>query len=328
MICRDAPSTIKAAGIEALLVDQTEPAGGTVAEYLGLPFVTICCALAVNREPNLPPVFTPWQYQKSPWARLRNQAGYFFYARVTQPIQSVLASYRRQWKLPKHKTFDDSFSTLAQISQQPAGFDFPHEALPPSFHYVGPLRGASPRSIPFPYEQLTGQPLIYASLGTLQNTKEEVFFKIAAACAGLDAQLVISHGGGMSSEAVQGLPGSPLVVSYAPQFELLAKASLTITHAGLNTVLDSLSHGVPVVAIPITYEQPAIAARLQWTGAGDIIELKELSSLMLRKTAQRVLSQAIYSQKASQIKTSIRKAGGVQQAASIIESFQPQATST
>jgi len=55
----------------------------------------------------------------------------------------------------------------------------------------------------------------------------------------------------MNAEAVQRLPGSPLVV-YAPQLELLAKARLTITHAGLNTVLDSLSNGVPLVAIPIT----------------------------------------------------------------------------
>jgi len=39
----------------------------------------------------------------------------------------------------------------------------------------------------------------------------------------------------------------PLVVEYAPQLELLAKARLTITHAGLNTVLDSLSNGVPLV---------------------------------------------------------------------------------
>jgi len=101
----------------------------------------------------------------------------------------------------------------------------------------------------FPFlERLTGQPLIYAS-GTVQNTKQEIFYCIAAACDQLDVQLVLSHGGGMNAEAVEGLPGSPLVVEYAPQLELLAKARLTITHAGLNTVLDSLSSGVPLVAI-------------------------------------------------------------------------------
>jgi len=50
MICQDAPAAIKAAGIETLLVDQTEPAGDTVAQFLGIPFITVCCALAINRN--------------------------------------------------------------------------------------------------------------------------------------------------------------------------------------------------------------------------------------------------------------------------------------
>ena len=58
-ICRDAPAAVKEARVDVLLVDQTEPAGGSVAEYLGLPFVTICNALALNREAAVPPPFTP-----------------------------------------------------------------------------------------------------------------------------------------------------------------------------------------------------------------------------------------------------------------------------
>ena len=41
------------------------------------------------------------------------------------------------------------------------------------------------------------RPLVYASLGTLQNGSEEIFRTIAEACAGLNAQLVISLGGGL-----------------------------------------------------------------------------------------------------------------------------------
>lgn len=109
---------------------------------------------------------------------------------------------------------------------------------------------------------MTGQPLIYASLGTLQNRLQYVFQYIAQACVGLDAQLIISLGGGISPESIPELPGSPLVVGYAPQLELLQKASLVITHAGLNTTIESLSHGVPMVAIPISLDQPGVAARI------------------------------------------------------------------
>src|SRR5579863_10293681 len=67
MICRDAPETVRACGIDRLLVDQTEPAGGSVADYLRIPFVTVCNALALNREPDLPPPFTGWPYSRGSW---------------------------------------------------------------------------------------------------------------------------------------------------------------------------------------------------------------------------------------------------------------------
>lgn len=68
-------------------------------------------------------------------------------------------------------------------------------------------------------------------MGTLQNRLTGVFQKIASACEGLDAQLVISLGGSASPESLPELPGNPLVVKYAPQLELLQKATLMITHA-------------------------------------------------------------------------------------------------
>jgi MGT family glycosyltransferase len=319
MFCRDLPDALQQAGIEALLLDQTEPAGATVAEYLGLPFVTVCCALAINREASIPPIFTAWNYQDTWWGRWRNRLGYYLFDVLTQSVQTSLNQYRQQWHLPKYRSFSDSFSSLAQISQQPAEFDFPRRELPPNFHYSGPFRNSSPYEIAFPYEKLTDKPLIYASLGTQQNTKEELFQQIASACQGLDIQLVIAHGGGISSEAIQSLSNSALVVNYAPQYELLKRASLTITHAGLNTVLDSLSHGVPLVAIPITYEQPAIAARIHWLGAGEIIPLQHFQVDKLKQVMQKVLQDTTYYQNAAKVQASMQQAGGVTKAAEIIE---------
>lgn len=319
IICQHAPAAIEAAGIEALLVDQMEPAGEAVAELLNIPFICVCNAQAIHRRADVPPFFTPWSYQNTWWARLRNQATYYMLDRSSQPILQVLNEYRQKWKLPVNPRLYASRSPLAQISQQSAAFDFPCANLPKHFHYTGPLRNPSPRKVPFPFEQLTGQPLIYASLGSMQNTKLEIFECIAAACQGLDVQLVIALGSKINPEAVQRLPGSPLLVEYAPQLEVIAKASLTITHGGLNTVLDSLSHAVPLIAIPITYEQPGNAARIKWTGTGEVIPLSSLSIPRLQAAIGRVLTEDFYLNNALRVKRSLESAGGVKRAADIVE---------
>ena len=319
MFGRDVPAAIERTGIDALLVDQTEPIGGAVAEHLKLPFITICNALVLSRDSEVPPPFTSWDYKRGSWPRLRNWAGYTASRRVTRPVFDLVNRFRRDWGLAKLRDAAESFSELAQISQQPAAFDFPRTNLPQSFHYVGPLRHASPRTIPFPWDKLDGRPLIYASLGTLQNRKEALFRQFAEACKDLNVQLVITHGGGLPESVTSTFPGNPLVVSYAPQLAVLSKASLTLTHAGLNTVLDSLTHGVPLVAVPITYEQPAIASRIRWAKVGEVLALQKVNPKRLRHFIEKTLSNMSYALAAQGVKRSIAEGGGANKAATIIE---------
>lgn len=319
LICRDAPQAVRDARVDMLLVDQTEPAGGSVAEHLGIPFVTLCNALALNREPDVPPPFSPWNYRKSAWARMRNTLGYAVSDRILAPVRGVLADYRRRWKLPAHKGSEDSYSQLAQISQQPREFDFPRIFLPSCFHYVGPLRNPARHKVEFPWERLDGRPLIYSSLGTLQNLKTDLFQCFVEACADLDVQLVIA---GRSPESLGPLPENVIAANYVPQLELLENASLTLTHGGLNTVLDSLSCGVPMVLVPLTYEQPAIAARVARIGAGEILPLSRLSPEGLRTEIRKITGDKTYSVNARVVAASIRTAGGVVRAVDIIQNAQ------
>ena len=322
---RDAPEVIKQAGVEALLVDQVTPEGGTVADFLDIPFVSICSAVVLNREETVPPHFTNWRYSPAWWAQLRNKTGYALLSQVAKPLREVIAKYRQEWKLPPHVSPNNSYSQLAQLSQQPAELEFPRQKLPQWFHFTGPYHSPIAREIPvFPEQKLTGQPIIYASMGTIQNRLIKVFYHIAEACVGLDAQLVISLGGSASPESLPALPGSPLVVEYAPQLELLRKATLTITHAGMNTTLECLSNGVPMVAIPIANDQPGIAARIAWAGVGEVIPVSRVNVTMLREAIKRVLTQESYKKNALMLQEAIHRAGGVSRAADIIE----QAVST
>lgn len=320
IVLRDTPEVIKESGVEALLVDQTMQGGGVVAEFVGIPFVTICSAVVLNREPGVPPFNTPWQYSPTWWARLRNKLGYQILSRVAKPIKDLIDESRQNWNLPLHSHVNKSYSPLAQISHQPAELEFPRENLPQWFHFTGPYHYSTNRTpVPFPWEKLTGQPLIYASMGTLQNRLVDVFEKIASACQGLDAQLVITLGGSGTPESLPELPGNPLVVSYAPQLELLQQTTLTITHAGMNTTLECLTNGVPMVAIPVANDQPGIASRIAWTGAGEVVPLKKLNVERLHKAVKQVLTEDSYKKNALRLQEDIKRSGGVKKAADIIE---------
>ena len=322
VMLQDVPQACKQAGVEALLIDQALFEGSTIAEHLNLPFVTVCNALLLNSEPSVPPSLTGWNYDPSVTGQLRNQIGTNLLKLAGVPVQLIVNRYREKWGLRTLSNNDqlDLWSKRAIISQQPPSFEFPRQQLPDYVHFVGPLVNNLARAeIPFPWEKLSDRPLIYASLGTVQNRLLRVFIQIAYACLGLDVQLVISLGGAIEPEKLGYVPGSPIVVKAAPQLALLKRASLCITHAGMNTTLESLSNGVPMVAIPVTNDQPAVAARIAWTKTGEVVDLDNCTVDNLKTAIQQVLYRPEYRQNVLKFKAEIEQAGGVTQAAEIIE---------
>ena len=314
------PTAVGQAGISALIVDQASIPSGTVADQLGLPFATVCNALILHSEPSVPPFFTPWLPRNAWYSRLRNRAAWAGLYRLYNPLLSLIREKRRTLGLSVPSRIEDTWSNCLQISQQPDVFEFPRQDLPEQFRFVGPLRLASREPpIPFPWNRLDdGRPLIYASLGTIQNRVAQAFRMIAEACDHLGGQLVISTGGA-DPEELGKLAGEPIVVAYAPQRELIQRATLVITHAGLNTALDSLSEGVPMVALPVTNEQPGVAARVRWLGAGEAIALKHATPARLRRLVVQVLSNSSYRDAARRVQDVIRDCGGAALAAELIE---------
>lgn len=321
-ILRSAPDVVSREKIDALVVDQVARAGGTVADQLGLPHVIVCNALAMNPDPQVPAGVLPWSYREGALGRWRNAVGDRLLSWLGRSLVGEIDNHRARLGLPRLPAGLCACSGLAEIAQQPAFFDFPRRALPANFHYTAPWHDAySGEPIPFPWEKLDGRPLIYASMGTLQNRLEFTFSTIAAACDGLDAQLVISLGS--RSQDAAGLAakfaGTPIVVSFAPQLELLKRAALSITHAGLNTALESLGVGLPMVAIPITNDQPGVASRLQWLGVAEVVQPGRLSVERLRAAITRVLSDPSYREKARRLQKEIHRVQGVARAGDIVE---------
>lgn len=317
----DLPPMLAADGVEFLMVDQALGAGSTVAELAGLPSAVACNALVLDQEPDVPPFCLGWAYRGDWVGRVRNAVGYRVIGRATRPVFSAINEVRGRHGLPPV----DGFAGLAGraravVSQLPPLFDFPRTRLRKDFHYVGPMVDADVRPpAPFPYDRLDGRPLVYASMGTLQNGVRRTFGTIAAACAGLGVQLVISLGGGGDPADLGDLPGDPIVVGFAPQLDLIKRSALCITHAGLNTALECLTEGVPMVAIPVTNDQPGVAARIKYRGAGEVVPLGSLTADRLRAAVRRVLADDAYRRAAGRLRDDIARCGGARQGADVVE---------
>ena len=145
------------------------------------------------------------------------------------------------------------------------------------------------------------------------------FRMIAEACVGLDLQLVISLGGGQDPALLADLPGDPIVVGYAPQLDLIRHSALTISHGGLNTVLESLACGVPMVVLPVTYDQPGVGARVECAGVGPSIPIARLTLKRLRVAVRTVLGDPAYRERAGLLRSSIEADDGLNRAADLIE---------
>ena len=318
---RDLPAIAARERLDGLVMDQIAVGTEGVCQVLGLPLAVGCAALSLHIESRVPPPLASWPYRTALPLRVRNTLAQFWINLTGLPAGRVISGYRFRHGLPMmgFHYINELRPSLVQVTQQPAFFDYPRRALPDHFHYTAPWvededRGDSA----FPWERLDGRPLIYASLGTIQNRLTPVFRTIAEACAGLDAQLVIALGN-RGATLPADLPGAPLVVDYAPQVALVRRASLVITHAGLNTTLETLRAGVPMVALPISNDQPGVAARLRHLGLGEFIPVRAATAGALRELVVGVLNTPAYRERAQQRAAELRRLDGPAMAAELIE---------
>lgn len=316
MFCREGPAILERIGAQAIVADQLEPAGGLLAEKLGIPFASIADTLPINREDGVPPPYVPWSYTPGERGRRRNRGGWAVVDLLLARVGRGIARNARLLGLPERHRMEDCLSDRVQIAQIVPGFDFPRTAVPAGFHYTGPFRRGSPP--PFELPPGDGRPLVYCTLGTLQGSRVRLFRKVALACRALDLRLLITQGGLQSLNAAGDLPGSPLVYDWVPQEAVLAKADFVVSHAGINTVLEPLAAGVPMLVMPLAFEQPAIGARLAWSGAGAMFAPR-ISARALTRAIARVREVPSYRARAKALAAEIAGAGGVTRAADLIE---------
>ncbi len=187
--------------------------------------------------------------------------------------------------------------------------------------FVGPSITDRNEVLDLPFNLSRGRKLIYITLGTILNNNIDFYNQCIDAFRDTDYQVVLSIGNKIEVSSLLPLPDNIIARNYIPQLELLKHAQLMISHGGLNSVSESLYYGVPVIAIPLANDQPAVAKRLQELGAGLSLRLEDITPDILRHQADTIISCPDYYKQCNQISLSFQHAGGYERAADYIQSL-------
>ena len=178
-----------------------------------------------------------------------------------------------------------------------------------SYKFVGPPVFEREEPTDFPFEALAGRQVLYISLGTVFGDHSprlyDVFFE---AFADWDGVVVLAaYGVDVSGWAV---PGNFIVRPYVPQGQLLAHVDVAVTHCGMNSMSDLLSHEIPFVSLPLGADQPALAARAQALGTSVSLEAATVTAQDLRLAVDTVMRSPSCAAALREVADSFRAAGG------------------
>lgn len=185
------------------------------------------------------------------------------------------------------------------------------ETFSERYHFIGP----SIRPVRTPMEK-TAEKTIYISLGTV--VRNESFYRnCIEALKDSGYQVILSLG---SSRMDLGtLPEQFQVYDTVDQMAVLKIADVFVTHCGMNSASEGLYHEVPLVLVPQTPEQTAVALRTEELGAG--VRLASAKPAKIRSAIERVLHDPAYKANAGKISRSFREAGGLSEARAFLESL-------
>ncbi|MEO0494980.1 MAG: glycosyltransferase [Actinomycetota bacterium] len=171
-----------------------------------------------------------------------------------------------QWLRPAY------FRRVPHMGLSFASFDFPGDDHP-SFHRACAIiptiddgRIDGELRVFVDANAATGRPLLYLSMGAFAaGSAADLMRRALDGLAGRpDWDVVVGLGGGDPAELESACPDNVLLVGFAPQLELLARADVAVVHGGINSMNEALRHGTPIVNYPFpgVMDQEGTGARV------------------------------------------------------------------
>ena len=157
------------------------------------------------------------------------------------------------------------------------------------------------------------------SLGTLRNDEPEFYRLCFDAFGAENWQAFLSIGKTVDPVVLGARPENFVVRPHLPQTTLLQVVDVFVTHAGLNSVMESLYYNAPMIMVPGTREQKLTAERAEQLGLGFRADFHDLSANALRDLASRAVDDVSIPPAIAEIRKSMRATVGYARAADVIQ---------
>jgi MGT family glycosyltransferase len=191
--------------------------------------------------------------------------------------------------------------------------------LPEHYRFVGPVIHQRTEQAAFNWAQLNQQQenkKILVSIGTTfdHEHKKSFFAKVIEAFENEPLTVVVVSDPSLFEQ----WPSNFIVQRSVPQLELLSHLDAVVCHGGHNTVCETLTHGLPMVVVPIAYDQSHVAGRVVRVGAGLRLNFNRFKAKHLKEAVAEILDNASFKHAAMEISNSFSKAGGTEKAADLL----------
>ncbi|MGW7101704.1 macrolide family glycosyltransferase [Streptomyces sp. NPDC054838] len=185
-------------------------------------------------------------------------------------------------------------------------------------HWVGPAIGD--RSFQGRWQRPAGdEPVLYVSLGSQFNCRPDFYRSCAEAFSGLGWHVVMSVGPEVAAAGFGPVGEGFEVHASVPQLDVLAAASVFVTHGGMGSLMEAFSLGVPVVVVPQMAEQRVNAEQVDRLGLGRHLPREQATAAALREAVRTVMGDAQVTAAVARLRQEISAAGGAAAAADVVE---------
>ncbi|XP_062850376.1 UDP glucuronosyltransferase 5 family, polypeptide G1 [Trichomycterus rosablanca] len=297
---------LKNASFDLLLTDPAFPAGVILAHYLHLPMVynvrwlnagDAHMAIAPSPPSHVPMYNSVFNSRMNFLQRTENFLRYL--ASMFQERFVIVPIYEELLK--KHFPSGSDLLTMQRsadiwLMRVDFIFEFPRPSMPNIVH-IGGFHCHPAQSLPAELEDFINSSgehgVVVMSLGVMITAlPKEITEAIAAAFAKLPQKVLWRYVG----ERPSSLGNNTMLLKWLPQNDLLGhpKTCAFVSHGGTNGIYEAIYHGVPVLVLPLLFDQFDNAVRLEVRGAARVLDAGILTSEDFLNSIKDVIENPSY----------------------------------